>query len=164
MSNMTQPAPVQLRIWQQNLNKLRVVQEDLMNSNVHKDYDLLVLQEAFINTYGNMKAMRNWRVVYLSSQQADAALPQAVILVSHTLDTNCWLQVYIADTRDMVAIQVKGDFGRILVYDIYNDCNNNDTITHLGMHLVSAQQRAQPEGDSYSIWCGDFNRHHPAVG
>ena len=138
-----------------------MVQEDLINSNVHKDYDLLVLQEPFIDTYGNAKAMRNWRVVYPSSRQADAALPRAVILVNHALDTNCWSQVCIADTRDLVAIQVKGDFGRILIYDIYNDCNNNDTITRLGTHLASAPQRAQSEGDSYSIWCGDFNRHHP---
>ena len=67
MSRATGPAPNRLRIWQQNLNKSRVVQEDLINSGVYKDYDVLILQEPYIDSYGNTKATSDWRVVYPTS-------------------------------------------------------------------------------------------------
>ena len=76
MSNTLQPAPVWFRIWQQNLNKLRVAQEDLINSNIHNNYDLLILQELFINMLGNTKATSRWRVVYPLSRRVDSLLPQ----------------------------------------------------------------------------------------
>ena len=64
MSSTPAPTPNRLRIWQQNLNKSRVTQEDLINLEVYKQYDVLVLQEPFIDSYGNTKATRDWRVVY----------------------------------------------------------------------------------------------------
>ena len=53
MSSMLQPAPTQIKIWQQNLNKSRVAQEDLIDTDVYRTYNILALQEPFINTYGN---------------------------------------------------------------------------------------------------------------
>ena len=55
MSSTPAPTPDRLRIWQQNLNKSRVAQEDLINSEVYKQFDVLVLQEPFIDSYGNIR-------------------------------------------------------------------------------------------------------------
>ena len=41
----------------------------------------IVLQELFINAYGNMKATRNWRVIYLTSRRSDPSLPWVVMLI-----------------------------------------------------------------------------------
>jgi len=161
MSSVAQLEPVWLRIWQQNLNKSRVAQEDLINSDVHKSYDLLILQEPYIDSYGNTKATRHWRVVYPSSCRTMALLPRAVVLVSTELDTNRWSQLDIPDRRDVVALRVTGEFGQVTIYDIYNDCSSSETITLLGAHFASLQWRAQPAGPAFSVWCGDFNRHHP---
>ena len=111
MSNTLQLAPVRLRIWQQNLNKSRVALEDLINSKIHNNYDLLILQELFINMLGNTKATSCWRVVYPSSRRVDSLLPQAVMLINTEINTNRWSQICISDTRDMVAVQFTGDFG-----------------------------------------------------
>ena len=108
MSSTPGQAPIKLRVWQQNLNKSRVAQEDLINSDVHKNYDAMLLQEPFIDAFGNTKSTRNWRVVYPLSWLLDPAPPRAVILVSATLDTNSWAQVHITGTWDLVAIRFTG--------------------------------------------------------
>jgi hypothetical protein len=61
------PTPTQLRIWQHNLNKSRMAQEDLLNSEVHKNYNVLIIQKSYLDTYGNTKVMKEWRVTYLTS-------------------------------------------------------------------------------------------------
>ena len=67
LNNTPHPVPNRLCIWQQNLNKSRVMQEELINSEVYKEYDLLILQEPYIDSYGNTKVTRDWRVTYPSS-------------------------------------------------------------------------------------------------
>ena len=71
---------------------------------MHLKYDLLVLQEPFVDGYGNTKATRHWRVVYPTSHLSDLAPSKVVILVSTKLDTNTWLQMHILGTRDLAAI------------------------------------------------------------
>ena len=73
--------PDRLRIWQQNLNKSRVVQEDLINSEVYKQFDVLILQEPFIDSYSNTKATCDWRVVYPTSFLSCSHAIHSVILV-----------------------------------------------------------------------------------
>ena len=82
MSRATGPTPNRLRIWQQNLNKSRVVQEDLINSGVYKDYDVLILQEPYIDSYGNTKATSNWRVVYPTSFLSRTHPTRSVMLIA----------------------------------------------------------------------------------
>ena len=67
MSSTIVPQPNRLRIWQQNINKSRVAQEDLINSDVYKHFDFLLLQEPYIDGYGNTKATKDWRVIYPST-------------------------------------------------------------------------------------------------
>ena len=59
MSSMPQPTLKRFNVWQQNLNKSQVAQEDLINASIHKDYDVLVLQEPYIDAFGNTKATKN---------------------------------------------------------------------------------------------------------
>ena len=50
-----EPTPLRLRIWQQNLNKSSPAHYDLINSPLHKDWDLLALQEPYIDAFGPLK-------------------------------------------------------------------------------------------------------------
>ena len=77
------------------MNKLRAEQEDLINLEVQKNYDILLLQEPYIDSFGNTKATRGWRVVYPLSRLSDPSPPRAVILVNTLLDTNSWAQIDI---------------------------------------------------------------------
>ena len=86
MSYALEPPPVHLRIWQQNLNKSDKAHYDLINSPVHKDWDLLLLQEPYIDSFGNMKAMSRWHTIYPSTHLSNDAITRSVILVNAALD------------------------------------------------------------------------------
>ena len=128
---------------------------------IQRTYDILVLQEPYINAYGNTKATRDWWVVYPSSRLSDPALPRVVILVSSRIDTNRWAQLYIPGSWDLLAIQVTDRSFKLTIYDIYSNCNNSDAINLLGSHLSSLPQGPRAAGMTYRLWCGNFNHHHP---
>ena len=81
------------------MNKSRAAQEDLFNSEVQKNYDILLFQEPYIDSFSNTKATRGWQVVYPSSHLSDPSPPRAVILVNMLLDTNSWAQIDIPNTQ-----------------------------------------------------------------
>jgi hypothetical protein len=62
-----------------------------------------------------------------------------------------------------VPIQVKGDWGTIEILNIYNDGNNNETVTKLTKHHsnTNKEPNQQMNGSKHTLWLGDFNRHHP---
>ena len=105
--------------------------------------------------------IRDWRVVYPSSWLSNSSLPRVVMLISTSIDTNCWAQLHILNMWDLFAIQISDEFGKLTIFDLYNDCHNSNTIDALGEYLVSQPQVPHPSHLDYSIWCGDFNRHHP---
>ena len=100
-------------------------------------------------------------MVYPSSRRMDLALPRVVMLVSAVLVTNQWTQEHISDTCVMVAVRINGNFGIITVYNVYVECNSLVMIKRFRGHLASHRQGTQSTGDSYMLWGGDFNRHHP---
>src|SRR5882672_5195237 len=98
MTSTTATPSLQLRIWQQNVNKSKTAQEDLINTDVHRNYDLILLQEPYLDGYGNTRATRHWRVVYPSSRLSSSDIPQSVMLVNTVLDMNRWAQLTVTDT------------------------------------------------------------------
>src|SRR6266481_368946 len=105
MSRETEPNPARLRLWQQNLNKSDKAHFDLINSPVHRDWDLLLLQEPYIDMFGNTKANSKWHTLYPSLHLTDTASKRSVILVNAALDTNVWVQVPLKGTNDITVIQ-----------------------------------------------------------
>ena len=57
MSYTIEPLPTRLCIWQQNLNKSDKAHYDLINMPLHKNRDILALQEPYIDALGNTKAI-----------------------------------------------------------------------------------------------------------
>ena len=161
MSGTPQLAPTRIKIWQKNLNKSRVAQEDLINSDIYRNYDILALQEPYIDAYGNTKATRDWRVVYPSSLLSNSSLPRVVMLISNSINTNHWAQLHILNMQDLIAIRISNEFGKLTIFNLYNNCQNSDTIDALEEYLASQPQAPHPSHPDYSIWCGDFNHHHP---
>ena len=157
MSSTPQPAPTRIKIWQQNLNKSRVAQEDLISSDVYRNHDVLALQEPYFDAYRNTKVTRDWRVVYPSSWLSNSSLPRVVMLISTSIDTNQWAQLHIPNMRDLITIWISDEFGKLTIFNLYNDCQNSDMIDALGEHLASQPQVPHPSHPVYSIWCGDFN-------
>ena len=127
--------PKQMRIWQQNLNKSLVAQQDLLNTISPDEYDLILLQEPYIDHNGKTRANHRWRVVYPSSFYTDQSTTRSVLLVNTSLDTNFWKQLDI-QTNDITAIQMTGDFGSIAIFNIYNDCRHSRMLRMLEQYLA----------------------------
>src|SRR6266481_2002222 len=128
--------PVRLRIGQQNLNKSDKAHYDLINSPAHKDWDLLLLQEPYIDMYGNIKATSHWHTIYPSSHLSDNSTKRSVILVNANLDSNAWTQVPINSSNDVTAVQVCTAAGKVIILNIYNNCTHLDTIHKIHSFLT----------------------------
>ncbi|KIK80711.1 hypothetical protein PAXRUDRAFT_114572, partial [Paxillus rubicundulus Ve08.2h10] len=64
MNNTTHNRPTCLHIWQQNLNALRDAQIPLLNGLNTDEWDIIALQEPYINHINNTISMRRYHVVY----------------------------------------------------------------------------------------------------
>ena len=130
-----EPPLMRLRIWQQNLNKSNKAHFDLIKFPVHKDWDLLLLQELYIDAFRNTKATSKWHVIYPSSHLADNSTCSSVILVNTALDTNLWSQVPLKDSDDVTIIHLHLPHGWLTIFNIYNDCTHSDTLTQIHQFL-----------------------------
>src|SRR3981189_178279 len=161
MSDTTYSMPTRLNIWQQNLNKSAKAHWDLINSSIHKEWDIILLQEPYIDSYCNTKATYNWRIIYPSSHLTNEAAFRSVILVNAKLDTNHWHQINFNDNNDTTALQFNGPYGRISIFNIYNDGNHLNSLFALDKFITTNRHDLYHNERDYMIWCGDFNRHHP---
>ena len=128
---------------------------------MYKNYDLMLLQEPYIDSYGNPKATKDWWVTYPSHHLTTDSPVRSIILVNAALDTNSWAQYSIPGSNNFTAIQFRGDMGIIDVYNIYNDCLNDNTMEVLDLHLRCQPATSANTPNRYMLWCGNFNRHHP---
>ena len=161
MSYSIEPPPKRLKIWQQNLNKLEKVQFDLINSSIHRDWDLLLLQEPYIDKLGNTKATSKWHTLYPSSHLTNSTTNRSVVLVNAALDTNAWAQVPFEDSNDVTVIRFHLPQGQLTLFNIYNDCTHSNTLRALCQYLDKNAARFLTSEDDRMIWLGNFNCHHP---
>jgi hypothetical protein len=155
-----------LNIWQQNINKSPTCQHDLISSGklLETDINIVALQEPSINYYGKTIASRDWIPVYPTTHADKPDKSRTVILLRVTLCTDNWTQIDFP-SGDVTAIQVTGDWGKLTIFNIYNDCDHNNTITalskfhHNNTNLLERTTQG-PGRAAHVIWLGDFNRHH----
>lgn len=148
-----------IRIRQQNLNKSRTAQFDLINSIDPKDWDIILLQEPFIDAYNNTKANYHWHVLYPPTHFTDPKATRSIILVNTQLNTNTWTQLQVK-SGDVTGLHLESGNDTIYIYNIYNDCNNDTAIEMLTNHIRADRINMNDE-QTHLMWCGDFNRHHP---
>src|SRR6266481_5733790 len=156
-----EPLPVRLRIWQQNMNKSDWAQFDLINLPIHKDWDLVLLQEPYIDTLGNTKANSKWHTIYPSTHLTDDTTNRSVILVNTALNTNLWTQMPFEDSNDVTIIQFRLPQGCLTILNIYNDCTHSLTLDKIRWHLTHHTAGYLASGSDRMLWCSDFNCHHP---
>ena len=124
--------------------------------------DIIALQEPAINPFNLTIATRDWTPVYPSVHDSTPNRSRAISLMRSNISTDTWTQLDFPSS-DVTVIQIKGIWGKITIFNIYNDCNNNDTVKALSNYY--SRNRPQLEhadtGTAHIIWLGDFNRHHP---
>jgi len=153
-----------LTIWQQNVNKSPSCQHDLLSSNVlsQRNIDVVVLQEPSINAYNYTVASWDWTSVYPSMHAGVPDKTRAVTLISSQICSDNWNQLDFP-SRDVIVTHCKGNWGELVVFNIYNNSNSNETINLLTQfHRNNSQLLDAGEAqNTHILWLGDFNRHHP---
>jgi len=130
--NIRPPAlPNNLRIWQQNVPKSKTAQAYVLNTANPKDWDVIALQEPWIDSFGNSQSTQYWRVVYPANFY-DEGRPRirSVLLINTNLSTDCYSIIPVKHSN-ITAVRFKGENGYLSLFNIYNEITNNDTISFL---------------------------------
>jgi len=151
-------------IWQQNVNKSRISQHNLISSNylVSKQVSIIALQELAIDNDGFTLMSREWVAIYPTLHWKPNTSTRAVTLIRASLNPDTWEQIDFP-SADVVVIQLYGEWGKVTIANVYNDCNNDDTIC-LPTEFHNRNQAAVYQaniGTAHILWVGDFNRHYP---
>jgi hypothetical protein len=157
----TNTTSTSLRILQLNLNKSEKAHLELLN-NVGKDWDIVLLQEPhIINNFNAIRTPTNFRPVFPEDRGRNGDTVRSVIWVSSNLDTASWEIINVPNTNDITAIQLKGEYGKLTIINIYNDCTHPASEVAIGELMRCQAEKIRGDDNSYVIWAGDFNRHHP---
>jgi hypothetical protein len=123
-----------IHIRQQITNKSLISQLDLLQGLRRNDYDICLIQEPYIDFRGKTRANRNWITIYLNTHQQHPDNTRSVILVNTNLATDSWKQINF-EHPDITAIELQGQYGMLRIVNIYNDCENNSSLTHLSAYM-----------------------------
>ena len=152
---------IKIRILQVNLNKSEQAHLDIINEEVSKNYDIMLIQEPYATRLNAIRTPTNFSSVFPSNRFKEDTTTRSVIWVNKSLDTSNWMAISIPDTSDITAIQLKGEYGKITIFNIYNDCTHSRNEETLENYLRNRRNALANGEDTHMIWAGDFNRHHP---
>jgi hypothetical protein len=155
-----------IKIWQHNMNKLHICQHNLISSGklTNWEIDIVSLQEPAINTFGQTVVSKEWKTIYPSMHTKDHTKTRSVILIRDNILTDGWEQLEFP-SGDVTAVQIKGSWGKIMIFNIYNDCKHDNTLELLTKYhrenLEELLGNIEMQLTHHLVWVGNFNRHHP---
>ena len=159
MNGTPSPLATKLTICQQNLRKSLQAQSAFISNT--SNYDMICIQEPYIDFLGNSRAPTNWKSVYPTRRTTSEDKVRAFVLIHPRLNTSGWYQLEV-DSADIVALCINTEAGPLIVINIYNDQNHHDTLYTLSNFLIELGDRPEfSEGNCHLILLGDLNRHHP---
>src|SRR5882724_6672144 len=118
-------SPTRISICQQNINKMLIVQEDLLHRLKPKQYDIAAIQEPYLNHHHNSRTSPHWYTVYPKEHYINLEKMWTIILVNRRISTDSWTQIDF-HSSDITVIQIQMEAGKALIINTYND------IAHLG--------------------------------
>ena len=153
--------PQKLRIWQQNVHKSKTPQTYVINTTNPKDWDVIALQEPWIDSFRNSCSSQYWRVIYPANfYDEDRSRVRSILLINTNISTDCYSVLPIMHTNIM-AIHFRGDNKFLSVFNVYNEITNNDTLKVLENYSDLNECLICLTTTDCVIWLGDFNQHHP---
>lgn len=136
------------------MNASRNAHEEFLNAGYLDNYDIIAIQEPWLDRMHNTRALHQWRVIYPTHHQRDKTTikTRAVIFINRRIRTDAYQPINI-ENSDMVAVRILGEQQHLDIYNIYADGRNLNTIRQLS--TIPIQDRCD------YLWLGDFNSHHP---
>jgi len=153
-----------LNIWQQNVNKSPSCQHDVISNNrlVRNGVNLITLQEPALSGSGLTIASRDWITIYPTNHTKHPLKTRSITLVRADINVESWNQLDFPSS-DVTVTQFTGQWGKITIFNIYNDGESEETLkmlTEYHCRNKGTLEQAQ-QGAAHIMWLGDFNRHHP---
>ena len=153
-----------LSIWQQNVNKSPAGQHNLISSGklTEDKIDIVALQEPAVNAFNQSIATRDWITIYPTTHGKDPSNTRSLLLLHTDLSMDTWNQMDL-QSGDVTAVQITGPWGKLNIFNIYNEGKSNGTLRMLAKFHDENQVMlgSSDPATSHTIWLGDFNRHHP---
>ena len=150
-----------LRLLQINLNKSERAHLDIINERISGKYDIILIQEPYTTQFNAIRTPTNFRPVFPTNRLQSQDQIRSVIWVNKNLDSGSWTTLDVPDTNDITAIQLKGPYGTLSIFNIYNDCNHSRNETLLRRFIQRNTNTILATEHHHMLWAGDFNRHHP---
>jgi exonuclease III len=156
--NNNQDEAGKLRIQQQNLNKSLVATEHLLNSTAPELFDIIAIQEPYIDFKGKARARWHWYPIYPKSHYTDdAGYTRSMLLINRKIASDTWTAIDI-DSPDVTGVQIKTANSIVIIFNLYCDQKHSDAIRKTN-NIIQAYRRANRDAERRTeiIWVGDFN-------
>ena len=147
-----------LQILQYNMHKRSDVMSLLLGSLIAQKFDIIAIQEPWINTRQNIThcpAASPFTLVWAEPNS------RSCLFVNKAINSSRWEQQITS--RDMYSVSIRMSKGELWIYSIYAQPP--------GLHTTRAEEYANPfsdlrelleeQGNIRHIVVGDFNVHHP---
>ena len=93
-----------------------------------EEYDILAIQEPYLDFLGNTRATPHWYPVYPRTHYNDKEKQtRSMILVNKRIATSGWVSIDI-DMPDVTAISIKTKASAVVIFNLYIDCTHADSI------------------------------------
>ena len=150
-----------VKIWQQNLGKSNITQQEMLATATPDKWDILAIQEPWTNHLGKTRANSKWSVIYPMLKGHDnLPPPRSIILVNMKFPSESVTQILI-DSNNITAIRIHTQHHTLTIINIYNANDKNNSITTLSDAWEAQENEFKPTLTTELILLGDFNRHHP---
>lgn len=144
-----------------NLNKSEKAHLELINNVKARDWDIVLVQEPHtIGHFNTIRTPTNFRPVFPEDRGRNDKHVRSLIWVSTALKTRHWKIIGVPGSNDITVIQLSGDYGKLTIINVYNDCKSPSVEIALSSFLRRNAENLLTE-NSNMLWAGDFNRHHP---
>jgi hypothetical protein len=156
-----------VRIWQQNCRRSEACQQDVINSCNPDKYNLILIQEPWLDHLSNTHAPTGWSAVYPPTHYLEnAERTRLVIFISPRLAGDACTNIPI-DSPDITAVQLETERGSIRILNVYNTQEHSHTEDKLRAWTDAPTKNTSPPTAlhtrgpaAHTLWMGDFNRHH----
>jgi hypothetical protein len=71
--------------------------------------------------------LRDWTLIYPTPHQEMDSNTRAVMLIRASIKMDSWKQLDFPSC-DVMIVQLKGEWGKLTIVNVYNDCHNDETI------------------------------------
>jgi len=112
--------PSKLRIWQQNTHKLKYAQQYILNTAKPEDWDVIAIQEPYLDKFNNARGSRYWHILYPSNHLLDnTSHTHSILMINSNIATDAYTQLAILNT-DITTVLFNREFGHLSIFNIYN--------------------------------------------